>query len=96
VQNEKLLNSNIYHFFLTITNSEMVGVKKPNKKIFQVALDKANANKTNSIMIGDNLDADVIGALKFGMSSILFNYHKEDVPADIDSIDKLDELIKLF
>lgn len=96
VQNEKLLNSNIYHFFSTITNSEMVGVKKPNKKIFQVALDKANANKTNSIMIGDNLDADVIGALKFGMSSILFNYHKEDVPADIDSIDKLDELIKLF
>ena len=96
VQNEKLLNSNIYHFFSTITNSEMVGVKKPNKKIFQVALDKANANKTNSIMIGDNLDADVIGALKFGMSSILFNFHKEDVPADIDSIDKLDELIKLF
>ena len=47
-------------------------------------------------MIGDNLDADVIGALKFGMSSILFNFHKEDVPADIDSIDKLDELIKLF
>lgn len=96
VQNKKLLNSNINHFFSTITNSEMVGVKKPNKKIFQVALSKANAKKNNSIMIGDNLDADVYGALKFGMSSILFNYHNEDVPTDIDSIDKLNELIKLF
>ena len=96
VQNKKLLNSNINHFFSTITNSEMVGVKKPNKKIFQVALSKAYAKKNNSIMIGDNLDADVYGALKFGMSSILFNYHNEDVPTDIDSIDKLNELIKLF
>ena len=34
VQHKKLTRSKIIHYFDTITNSEMVGVKKPNPKIF--------------------------------------------------------------
>ena len=53
--------------------SECVGVKKPNPRVFRYALDIANANAENSIMIGDNLEADIIGALQCGISSIHFN-----------------------
>ena len=92
VQNLKLINSGIDNFFDTITNSEMAGVKKPNEKIFQLAINKAKTDFDSSIMIGDNLEADVQGALNVGMNAILFNYHKVNVPKGVNSINKLDQL----
>ena len=67
-------------------------MKKPHKKIFQLAINKARAEFQSSIMIGDNLDADINGALNAGMDAILFNYHKDVVPDGIISIDKLSQL----
>ena len=92
VQNLKLINSGIDHFFETITNSEMAGVKKPNQKIFQLAINKARTDFDSSIMIGDNLEADILGALNSGMDAILFNFHKITPPKAITSIDRLDQL----
>jgi len=92
VQNLKLINSNIDSFFNTITNSEMAGVKKPHQKIFQLAINKARTNFSSSIMIGDNLEADIQGSLDVGMDAILFNYHKISVPNGIISINKLNQL----
>ena len=94
VQHGKLNQSNIDHFFQTVTNSEMVGVKKPNPKIFNHALQMAKATPEESLMIGDNLEADVLGALNFGMEAICFNYHKETLAADIIGVDHLLELKK--
>ena len=48
VQTGKLRNSKIEHYFTTITNSEMAGVKKPNPKIFEFALNLAKTDKTSS------------------------------------------------
>ena len=92
VQHGKLNQSNIDHFFQTVTNSEMVGVKKPNSKIFNHALQMAKATKEESLMIGDNLEADIMGALDFGMEAICFNYHKETLGSNIIGVDHLVEL----
>ncbi|NRB58373.1 MAG: noncanonical pyrimidine nucleotidase, YjjG family [Winogradskyella sp.] len=73
-QERKMKNANIKHYFKTITNSEMVGVKKPNPKIFNFALDLANATPEESIMIGDSLEADIQGADNIGMKTIHFDY----------------------
>lgn len=73
VQNHKIKNSNLTPFFKTITNSESAGVKKPNPGIFEFALQQANTTKEQSVMIGDCIDADVKGALNFGMDAILFS-----------------------
>ena len=70
----------------------MVGVKKPNPKIFNHALQMAKATKEESLMIGDNLEADVMGAINFGMEAICFNYHKETLASDITGVDHLLEL----
>lgn len=72
VQHKKLGNSNLKPYFKTITTSEDAGVKKPNKIIFEYALDLAQTRNTNSIMIGDNLEADVEGAKASGMEAIFF------------------------
>ncbi|WP_299125536.1 YjjG family noncanonical pyrimidine nucleotidase [uncultured Winogradskyella sp.] len=73
-QERKMRSSNIRNYFKTITNSEMVGVKKPNPKIFNHALHIANAKTSESIMIGDSVEADIEGAHKIGMDTIHFDY----------------------
>jgi YjjG family noncanonical pyrimidine nucleotidase len=94
VQYKKINNSNIAVFFKTITNSEMAGVKKPNPIIFEYALNLAQANKENSIMIGDCLEADVQGALDAGLDAIFFNDKKIKVERDIKQVTHLLELKK--
>ena len=94
IQDNKLNNSFITHYFKTITNSEMAGVKKPNTLIFEYALDLAKAKKENSIMIGDCIEADVLGALDAGMDAIFFNVNNEVVADDIKQVNYLLELKK--
>lgn len=73
VQQRKMYHSGLEKYFHTVTNSEMAGVKKPHKNIFEFALSLANVKKENAIMIGDCIDADVRGAIEFGMQAILFD-----------------------
>lgn len=94
IQENKLNNSYITHYFKSITNSEMAGVKKPNPFIFEYALDLANTKKENSIMIGDCLEADVQGALDAGIDAIFFNENNAKVVADIKQVNHLLELKK--
>jgi YjjG family noncanonical pyrimidine nucleotidase len=92
VQQKKMNNAKLSTYFSTITNSEMAGVKKPNPVIFKYALDLAKAQKETSVMIGDSLEADVLGAIQFGIDAIYFNEHKEAVDSNIKQINHLLEL----
>ena len=94
VQDNKLNNSYITHYFKTITNSEMAGVKKPNSLIFEFALNLAKAKKENSIMIGDCIEADVQGALDAGLDAIFFNENNTIVSDNIKQVNHLLELKK--
>ena len=77
VQNKKIVNSQIKKYFHSIIDSETVGVKKPNIKIFDYALKISGARSKNSLMIGDNLEADILGALNAGFHAIHFNNNNE-------------------
>ncbi len=77
VQNLKLQRSGIQKYFNEVVTSESVGVKKPNPKVFQYALKKVSTSAEQAIMIGDSLEADIIGALNCGIASIHFNLHNE-------------------
>ena len=92
VQSGKLSKAKIDHFFDTVTNSEMVGVKKPNPIIFNHALKIANANVRESVMVGDNYEADILGALNIGLDAIRFNYHNENLDNTIKSVNHLLDL----
>lgn len=89
--------SGLNPYFTNVIISEDVGVNKPNPVIFEYALDKAKALKEESIMIGDSLEADIYGALGFGMEAIFFNPLKKDKPVDVKKqIVHLEELLSLF
>lgn len=96
VQHGKLNKANIDHYFKTVTNSEMVGVKKPNPRIFNHALEMARASKEHSVMIGDNYEADILGALNIGIDAICFNYHGDQLGDDIKQVETLSELRAYF
>ncbi|MCG9793991.1 YjjG family noncanonical pyrimidine nucleotidase [Flavobacterium algicola] len=94
VQSRKINNALLAPFFATITNSEIAGVKKPNPIIFEYALNLANAKKENSVMIGDSLDADVQGALDFGLDAIFFGESNAAVSSTIKQVNHLLEIKK--
>ena len=75
-----------------MTTSEEVGVKKPNSKVFLTALKKANSLPEESVMIGDSLEADILGANNIGMQTIFYNYRNESISKKMKSIDSLIEI----
>ncbi len=77
VQNLKLEKSNIKKYFKTVITSESVGVKKPNPKIFEYALAQAKAQPQDCIMIGDNIEADILGAFNAGILPIHLELNKK-------------------
>ena len=79
----KVGNTNIGRYFKNIIISEIVGVNKPDPAIFEHALNLAGANKDESLMVGDSLEADVYGALNFGMDAIYFNPFNTPKPDDV-------------
>ena len=98
VQKRKLEKSKLIQYFDSVTISEDVGVKKPHKLIFDHALTSANANVENSVMIGDNFNADILGALGVGMKAIYYDFHKtnEQERENLIIIKNLKELIKIL
>ncbi len=70
----KITNSNIAKYFTHVITSEISNCIKPSKQMFEYAINKAGAQLNKSIMIGDNLDADIQGAINAGMDSIFVNH----------------------
>lgn len=62
------------HFKTVVVSGDPgVAVRKPNPRIFQIACERLGIRPEEALMIGDNLEADVQGAIAFGMQGILLN-----------------------
>ena len=94
VQNKKLEKSGLLKYFKTITISEDIGFKKPSMEIFLHAIASANATIENSVMIGDNFNADIIGAKSLGMNVIYYNFHKTK-EQKLDGMLEINDLLEL-
>jgi putative hydrolase of the HAD superfamily len=70
----KLNNSGLNHYFTHVITSEASNSLKPKKEIFDYAMDKAKCVLRESIMIGDNLEADIQGAMNAGMDTVYVNH----------------------
>ncbi|MBT8211356.1 MAG: YjjG family noncanonical pyrimidine nucleotidase [Eudoraea sp.] len=77
VQHKKLENASISEYFQQVIDSETAGVKKPDPHIFNYSLKQANVLPEKAIMIGDSLEADVLGARAVGLHTLHFNVHND-------------------
>ncbi len=77
VQDKKMQLSELTNYFDVIITSEAAGARKPDERIFDYAMEKTGADPEESIMIGDDLEVDILGAKFFGMGQIYFNPDKK-------------------
>ena len=93
IQAVKLKSCGLEHFFDVVLCSEEVGQSKPHPLVFQEALNRAKAKAEHSIMIGDDLYADVNGAENAGIRGVLFDPNKNfKAHPNIEKIDRLSDI----
>ena len=96
-QHTKLSNSGLDIYFKNVVTSEGSNSVKPQKEIFEYAMNKAGAELHHSIMLGDNLEADIRGAMNVGMDNIFINHiHVSTTMKPTFTVTKLEELRNIF
>jgi len=101
-QHSKLKYSGLDKYFIEVITSEGSNSLKPKKEIFEYAFQKTGANPAESIMIGDAIDVDILGALNAGIDQVHVNHlTKEAVPVINDqfptyTVYSLRELEEIF
>jgi putative hydrolase of the HAD superfamily len=97
VQHTKLAKTGLSTYFKHVVTSDEIGVNKPDRRIFHSALRMANAKQSSSIMIGDHLMADIVGARRAGLKQGYFNPnhtpHLEKVTFEFSKMVELPQLI---
>ncbi|MBO4906597.1 MAG: YjjG family noncanonical pyrimidine nucleotidase [Bacteroidaceae bacterium] len=81
VQYKKLEACRLRDYFSTIILSEDAGSNKPSPQFFDYAFKQSGARRETTLMIGDNPQTDIMGALSYGIDAMLFN--RWDVDPDI-------------
>ena len=100
-QHSKLKNAGIDKYFQQVITSEGSNSLKPHKEIFEYAFEKTGALPAESVMIGDTLDVDILGAMNAGIDSIHVN-HLTREPGTVQgkkptyTVYSLEELAGLF
>jgi putative hydrolase of the HAD superfamily len=73
IQSRKMLNSGLAPYFERILLSEDISIQKPHRKIFEFALKSTNSRRSESLMIGDAYEVDVVGAQNTRIDQLWFN-----------------------
>lgn len=90
------------HIDMVVASAEE-GAAKPDPRIFQIAIDRANCKPEEAVMVGDRIDNDILPANKLGMMTVWIKQGLGGLcePKGIEeqpdyTISELAELIKLF
>jgi putative hydrolase of the HAD superfamily len=83
MQHLKLASSRLTDYFQEVVTSEHIGCLKPDRRIFEHALQRAGTTAQESLMIGDNLECDVLGAYNAGIDQVYFNPDKRRHSAEV-------------
>lgn len=78
LQSHKMRTAGIDKYFDALILSEDIGVNKPNRELYEYALEKTGSKLEESIMIGDMFETDIVGAANIGMKQIYFNPKKKE------------------
>lgn len=99
LQREKIQGAKLERYFDNILISGEVGIGKPDPQIFKLALEAIAASPSETVMVGDSLSRDILGAQKAGLKGIWLNRSEskptDEVTSDVQ-ITSLSEMHKLL
>ncbi len=98
VQFTKIEKSRLNKYFRNIITSEMAGYKKPDKRFFDYAFRETGARPHESIIIGDDPEADIMGAHQIGMDQIWVKHEpvKPETTKPTFAVNKLQEILDIL
>ena len=67
---QRLTDFNVHQYINLVIASAEEGVAKPDLRIFQIALARADCKPEEAVMVGDRIDNDIIPANKIGMTTM--------------------------
>jgi putative hydrolase of the HAD superfamily len=91
-QQDKLAYCGLAPFVDVLVASEDVGVAKPARGIFDIALDRAGVLPEDAVMVGDSWANDIAGARGAGLAAIWFNPDRKARPADLAGVREIHAL----
>jgi putative hydrolase of the HAD superfamily len=75
-------------YFDAILSSAQSGVRKPNPRIFELALNHLETTSSRAVMVGDTLGADILGARNAGVRAIWIT-RRAGTPANRSHLDTI-------
>ena len=92
-QQKKMMRCDLNKYFRNVIISEHTGFRKPDKRIFQYAVDCVRTTTEQCLMIGDGLVVDILGAKEAGWDTLYFNpgriAHNESPTFEVDCLSQL-------
>ncbi|MBO0939992.1 YjjG family noncanonical pyrimidine nucleotidase [Fibrella sp. HMF5335] len=79
IQAVKMASADIAHYFELVVTTQSADAKKPDPRIFEYALQASGATVPESLMLGDNYEADIQGAKAVGLDTVFYNPNNEQV-----------------
>ena len=100
---ERLEKLGLLKYIDLVIASAEEGVSKPDLRIFQIALDRANCKPEEALMVGDRIDNDIVPANKIGMKTIWIKQGfgkycepKTEIEQPDYTVESLNELISIL
>ena len=80
------------HLFMDVVESSVVGVRKPDPAIFRLGVERLGLEPSETVMIGDNYEKDIIPAQSIGCSTIWLNNNTSGTDSTVPKISSLSEI----
>ncbi len=94
-QRTRLRAGNIDSLFQSIVISDEVGIRKPKKEIFEMALNELNVSHKEALFVGDSLQDDYQGSINSGIDFCYYNRQNVKLSADVKPKYVVNDLLDL-
>ena len=95
-QTDKLKRTGIYNFFEIITTSSEYDYSKPNPMLYESIIKRFNIDKKEMLMIGDQVEKDIIPCLNIGINAIWLNRENKENQDNVKEIKNLNEIFNFL
>ena len=85
--------SGLRRYFSVICDSQVEGVEKPDRRFFEVLVERAGGRPETTLHVGDLYHVDIVGARGAGLQAMLFDPHDLYVGYDVKRERSLDQLV---